>query len=93
MYIVQFTVGDVPMGEVVAGEKQMEREPHEVLHDFLLYFVFYMKFYIFSLISKTSNFNVCTCIVYRFPMLRRIARGLRLCWERHYIHLYLMDDF
>ena len=46
MYIVQFTVGDVPMGEPVAGE-QMEREPHEVLHDFFLYFVLYMKFYIY----------------------------------------------
>ena len=29
MYIVQFTVGDVPMGEVVADEQQMEREHHK----------------------------------------------------------------
>ena len=41
MYIVQFTVGDVPMGEVVAGEKQMEREPHEVLHEFFFYIFFF----------------------------------------------------
>ena len=34
MYIVQFTVEDVLMGEVVADEQQMEREPHELLHDF-----------------------------------------------------------
>ena len=60
IYIVQFTVGDVPMGEVLVDEQQMEREPHEVLHDFFLHFVFYMKFYIFSLNFKTSNFNVCT---------------------------------
>ena len=39
MYIVQFTVGDVPMGEVVAHEQQMEREPNEVLHDFLFCFL------------------------------------------------------
>ena len=39
MYIVQFTIGDVPMGKVVAGE-QMEREPHEVLHDFFFYIFF-----------------------------------------------------
>ena len=77
MYIVQFTVREVPMGELVASE-QMQREPHEVLHDLFLYFVFYMKFYIFSLIFKTSNFNVCMCIVYRFPMLRKIECGLRL---------------
>ena len=31
-------------------------------------------------------------IVYRFPMLRKIARGSWLCQERHYIHLYFMDD-
>ena len=60
MYIVQFTVRDVPMGEVVADEQEMERESHEVSHEFFLYFVFYMKFYIFSLNFKTSNFNVCT---------------------------------
>ena len=35
MYIVQFTVGDVPMGEFVAGKQQMEREIHEVLHDYI----------------------------------------------------------
>ena len=41
MYIVQFTVVDVPMGgELVAGE-QMEREPHEVLHDFFFYILFF----------------------------------------------------
>ena len=40
IYIVQFTVGDVPMGELVAGE-QMEREPHEVLHDFFFYILFF----------------------------------------------------
>ena len=78
MYIVQFTVGDVPMGEDVVSEQQMEREPYEVLHEFFLYFVFYMKFYIFSLILKTSNFNICTCIVYKFPMLHKIVRELRL---------------
>ena len=39
MYIVQFIVGDVPMGELVVGE-QMEREPHEVLHDFFFIFCF-----------------------------------------------------
>ena len=42
MYIVQFTVGDVPMGEVLVGEQQMEREPHEVLHDFFLHEVLYI---------------------------------------------------
>ena len=39
MHIVHFSVGDVPMGELVAGE-QMEREPHEVLHNF-----FYILFF------------------------------------------------
>ena len=64
MYILQITVGDVHVGEVVVDEQQMEREPHEVLHDFFfLHFVFYMKFYIFSLNLKTLNFNVCTHFV------------------------------
>ena len=80
MYIVHFTIGDVPMGGVVVDEQKMEMEPYEVLHDFfLLYFVFYMKLYIFSLNFKTSNFNVCTCIVYRFLVLRKIAGAFRLC--------------
>ena len=39
-FSLKFTFGDVPMGEVVAGEQQMEREPHEVLHDF-----FYILFF------------------------------------------------
>ena len=38
MYIVQFTAADVPMGELV---HQMEREPHEVLHDFFCYILFF----------------------------------------------------
>ena len=40
MYIVQFTVEDVPVGEVLVDEQQMEREPHEVLHDLFLHFFF-----------------------------------------------------
>ena len=38
MYIVQFTAADVPMGAELVH--QMEREPHEVLHDFFVIFCF-----------------------------------------------------
>ena len=55
------TVGDVPMGELVAGE-QMEREPHELLHDFFFfYFVFYMKFYIYSHSFLKHHFLMFVC--------------------------------
>ena len=47
MYIVRFTVGDVPMGEVVVGE-QMEREPHEVLHDFFYILFLHKVLYILT---------------------------------------------
>ena len=78
MYIVQFTAANVPMGELV---HQMEREPHEVLHDFFVIFCFLhevLDIYIFSFIFKTSNFNVqvhvhCVC---RFP-IHMIGNGLR----------------
>ena len=38
IYFVQFTVGNVLAGEVLVDEQQMEREPHEVLHDFFFTF-------------------------------------------------------
>ena len=41
MYIVQFTAPDVPMGELV---HQIEREPHELLHDFFVIFCFLHEF-------------------------------------------------
>ena len=44
MYIVQFTVADVPMGVELVD--QMEREPHEVLHDFYL-FIYLFLFILF----------------------------------------------
>ena len=78
MYIIHFTVADVTMGEELVH--QMERDPHEVLHDFFVIFCFLHEvLYIFSLIFKTSNFNVqvhvhCVC---RFPMFHMIVRRLR----------------
>ena len=48
IYIVQFTVGDVPMGEAVADEQQMDREPHEVLHDIFFYILFFTWSSIYS---------------------------------------------
>ena len=51
MYIVEFTMEYVLVEEVLMDVQQntIEREPHEVLHDFFLFFFilfFDMKFYI-----------------------------------------------
>ena len=48
MYIVQFIVGDVPVGEVVVDEQQMEREPHEVLHVFFTFCFLHEVLYILT---------------------------------------------
>ena len=44
MFIVQFTVEDIPVGDVSVDKQQMERESHEVLHNLFFHFIFLYEF-------------------------------------------------